>query len=229
MNKKLLLSIITVLLVVSRYLPASAAEPLYGFKTSPVGELTALELKFESGRVGMLKTGFVNMGHYFKRFGIGLQLGRYSEVLNNNHHLPQGTGMWEWLPVRISYIPFLMRGKYHGGDWEFMENEPFFVWNSVTPYEYARIYIRIFMETSFRQVMHYPRFYPFVLTNGIQFNYGLLSIEGGYRIQPHRWKRLTNRYLNSDPNGFTLNGLFISANVTIGGILTRTEIKKAIQ
>jgi hypothetical protein len=85
------------------------------------------------------------------------------------------------------------------------------------------------METSFRQVTHYPRFYPFVLSNGIQISYGLISIEGGYRIQPHRWRGLVNHYLNADARGFTLNGPFISANITIGGILTRSEIKNAMK
>jgi hypothetical protein len=223
----------TILVIVCLMIPslshANRERYYYDYKSCPVGELNAIKLKIEPGPVSLLCTEFLGIGHYFNRVGIGLEFARYSEVMNNNHRLPQGTSMWEWFPVRISYIPYLMRGKYKGRDWEFIENEPFFVWHSVTPYEYAKYYVRLFMETSFRQVTRYPRFYPFVLSNGIQISYGLISIEGGYRIQPHRWKGMADRYESADQRGFTLNGPFISANITIGGILTRTEIKNAIK
>jgi hypothetical protein len=219
--------LLTICLCIPAYAQSRQGKGFNDFSSRPVGELNAIKLKFEMGPVNLLRTDFIGIGHYYNRIGIGLELARYMEVMNNGTKLPLGTAMWEWLPIRISYIHYFVRGKYRGGDWEFMENRPFFIWNSITPYEYAKTYIRFYVETSYRQVVRHSKSYPFVLTSGVQANYGLLSIESGYRFQAHRWKGLVNRIENADPTGFTLTGPFISANISISAILTRTEIKKS--
>jgi hypothetical protein len=196
------------------------------YDSKPVGELMALELRVEQGVEGFATVGLLGLGHFIDRFGVRIQLMRYTEFLTSSSNFPPTRPFVEWAPIRISYIPYFKRGKYTKG-WSSMENEPFFIWKSVTPNEYAKMYIRLFAETSYIKIRDIKKKYPFVLTGGVQLSYGLVSIEGGYKYQTKKWYEFVKpgNYLITKPFSFT--GPYVTANITIGGILTRTTPRKS--
>ena len=203
--------------------PSYSSPPQYD--TRLVGELMATELRLERGVESFASVGLLGLGHYYGEFGFRIQLMRYTELISGSTTYPSARPFVEWFPIRISYVPFFLRGKYTRG-WSSMENEPFFIWKSVTPGEYAKMYVRLFAETSYIIVRGIRKKYPFVLTTGTQFSYGLLSFEGGFKFQPEKWYEFVRpgNFIITKPFSFT--GPYISANVTIGGILTRSTPRK---
>jgi hypothetical protein len=211
-----------------------------------VGEVSFLNLKAEYGKVQVAKISLIGVGHYFQTFGVGAYLARYNSVLNDGKGYIREYEITEILPVRISYVPFFATGSYNSKSFS-SQNEPFLFWNSVTPGQYAKFYTRFFAEASlikylsclnrdpylivnpdgsitnrFRTI---GKMYPPTLTAGIQISYTILSLETGYTYQTERWYEFYKHGLAWNPEGFSFSGPYISVNITLGAILTRTGSK----
>ncbi len=206
------------------------------------GEITFFNIKAEFGQVQLVKASFLGLDDYQGRFGLGGFLVRYNNVLDTDKDYVTEYGIWEFLPFRLSFVPFFKKGEFwHRGYGS--RGDRFLFWNSVSMGQYAKFYTRFFAEasclkfisrwrdpekaTAYRfepePVSKYRkigRMYPATFTVGGQISYSLLAIEAGYIYQLSHWDEFyKNGFFLSHPDGFSFTGPYVSLNLSLGGIL----------
>jgi hypothetical protein len=219
-------------------------------ETKLVGEISFVNIKAEFRNVRVIQASFLGLGQYAGRFGFGGYLFRYNSITEGYDKYCMEYGIWEFLPFRISYVPFFKKGEYWHQRYH-PENERLLFWDSVSPGKYAKFYIRLFGDASFIKFLsrwrdpmtiaeYVPgtehgiitwnkyrkigKMYPPTLSAGIQISYTIVSLEAGYTYQTDRWYEFYKQGLILKPEGFTFTGPFISANLNLGAILTRSAL-----
>jgi hypothetical protein len=220
---------------------------IYKYKSRLVGEISLVNIKAEFSKVQIVNGSFLGLTEYYRNLGIGAYLIRYNNVLEGHSDYIEKYGIIEWLPFRISYVPFFIKGYYYYKN-QTPEDASLFIWNPVTRGEYAKFYVRLFGEASLLKTLsrwedarHYApntpisrtqfrkigKLYPPTLTIGVQLGFTLLSLEGGYTYQTKKWYEFVKHGYYVDPGGFTFTDFYFSAAFNIGAIFTRSTINKS--